>query len=122
VRAARYPLLPSHPQHELAASQMTLGGTLVTLDLAVGDGVDVAGPEAQAAAFRFMNALRLFTCSNNLGDAKSISTHPATTTHNKMTPEGRAEVGISETTVRLSIGLEDVEDLRADLDQALALV
>ncbi|WP_297082148.1 O-succinylhomoserine sulfhydrylase [uncultured Demequina sp.] len=122
VSVARYPLLPSHPQHELAAAQMTLGGTLVTLDLAVGDGVDVAGPEAQAAAFRFMNALRLFTCSNNLGDAKSISTHPATTTHNKMSPEGRAEVGISETTVRLSIGLEDVEDLRADLDQALALV
>ena len=122
VAVARYPLLPSHPQHESARAQMTLGGTLVTLDLALGDGVDVAGPEAQAAAFRFMNALRLFTISNNLGDAKSISTHPATTTHNKMTPQARAEVGISETTVRLSIGLEDVEDLRADLDQALATV
>ncbi len=122
VSVARYPLLPSHPQYECAAKQMTLGGTLVTLDLAVGDGVDVAGPEAQAAAFRFMNALRLFTISNNLGDAKSISTHPATTTHNKMTPAERASVGISETTVRLSVGLEDVEDLRSDLDQALAHV
>ena len=122
VSVARYPLLPSHPQHDSAVKQMTLGGTLITLDLAVGDGVDVAGPQAQAAAFRFMNALRLFTISNNLGDAKSISTHPATTTHNKMTPQARAEVGISETTVRLSIGLEDVEDLRADLDQALARV
>ena len=122
VAVARYPLLPSHPQCASARQQMTLGGTLVTLDLAVGDGVDVSGAEAQAAAFRFMNALRLFTISNNLGDAKSISTHPATTTHNKMTPEGRAEVGISETTVRLSIGLEDVEDLRSDLEQALSQV
>ncbi|MFW2512487.1 O-succinylhomoserine sulfhydrylase [Demequina sp. SO4-13] len=122
VALARYPLLPSHPQYERAARQMTIGGTLVTLDLSVGDGVDIAGPESQAAAFRFMNALRLFTISNNLGDAKSISTHPATTTHNKMTPEARASVGISETTVRLSIGLEDVEDLRADLEQALAHV
>ena len=122
IRAARYPLLPSHPQFELAKEQMTLGGTLVTVDLDLGDGVDPAGPEAQAAAFRFQNALQLFTISNNLGDAKSISTHPATTTHNKLTPQERAGVGISETTVRLSVGLEDVEDLRNDLEQALAHV
>ncbi|MDE0571958.1 O-succinylhomoserine sulfhydrylase [Demequina sp. B12] len=122
VESVRYPLLPSHPQHERAVKQMTLGGTLVTLNLAVGDGTDPAGAEAQAAAFRFMNALKLFTPSNNLGDAKSISTHPATTTHNKLTPEGRAEVGIYETTVRLSIGLEDVEDLRRDLEGALDAV
>ncbi|MFV0634557.1 O-succinylhomoserine sulfhydrylase [Demequina sp.] len=122
VRIARYPLHPSHPQYELAVKQMSLGGTLITLDLDLSPDVDVAGAEAQAAAFRFMNGLQLFTCSNNLGDAKSISTHPATTTHNKLTPEGRAEVGISETTVRLSIGLEDVEDLRADLEQALSRV
>lgn len=122
VRSARYPLLPSHPQYELAKEQMSLGGTLVTVTLDPGPGVDPTGPEAQAAAFRFQNALRLFTISNNLGDAKSISTHPATTTHNKLSVEERTHLGIYETTVRLSIGLEDVDDLRADLEQALAQV
>ncbi|WP_061963082.1 O-succinylhomoserine sulfhydrylase [Demequina aurantiaca] len=122
VALARYPLLPSHPQYELAASQMTLGGTLVTIDVALPPGTDPAGSEARAAAFRFMNALELFEVSNNLGDAKSISTHPATTTHNKMTPEARAAVGMSEATVRLSIGLEEREDLRADLERALAAI
>ncbi|WP_062070872.1 O-succinylhomoserine sulfhydrylase [Demequina sediminicola] len=122
IKSARYPLLPSHPQHEQAVKQMTLGGTLVTIDLELGDDIDPAGPEAQAAAFRFINALKLFTPSNNLGDAKSISTHPATTTHNKLTADARAEVDIYETTVRLSVGLEDVEDLRADLEQALKAV
>jgi len=122
VAVARYPLLPSHPQYELAKSQMTLGGTLVTIDVAIPEGTDPAGTEARAAAFRFMNALELFEVSNNLGDAKSICTHPATTTHNKLTPEGRAAVGISEATVRLSIGLEEFEDLRADLAQALDTV
>jgi O-succinylhomoserine sulfhydrylase len=119
VAVTRYPLLPSHPQYELATTQMTLGGTLVTIDVALPEGTDPAGLEARAAAFRFMNALDLFEISNNLGDAKSISTHPATTTHNKLTPEARAAVGISEATVRLSIGLEDAEDLRADLERAL---
>jgi len=122
VAVARYPLLASHPQHELAKSQMTLGGTLVTIDIALAAGTDPAGPVARAAAFRFMNALDLFQVSNNLGDAKSISTHPATTTHNKLTPEGRAAVGISEATVRLSIGLEEFEDLRADLERALSAI
>lgn len=122
VAVARYPLLPSHPQFKLAQSQMTLGGSLVTIDMATPEGMDPAGPEARAAAFRFMNALDLFTISNNLGDAKSISTHPASTTHNKLTPEARALVGISEATVRLSIGLEDVEDLKADLERALAAI
>lgn len=120
VAVTRYPLLPSHPQYELAKSQMTLGGTLVTIDVALPDGTDPAGAEARAAAFRFMNALDLFEVSNNLGDAKSISTHPATTTHNKLSAEARAAVGMSEATVRLSIGLEDLEDLRADLERALA--
>lgn len=73
----------------------------------------------RAAAFRFMNALRLFDISNNLGDAKSLATHPATTTHSRLTPEERAAVGISDGFVRLSIGLEDVEDLKEDLAQAL---
>lgn len=73
----------------------------------------------RAAAFRFMNAFRLFDISNNLGDAKSLATHPATTTHSRLTPEERAAVGISDGFVRLSIGLEDVEDLKEDLAQAL---
>ncbi|WP_084102396.1 O-succinylhomoserine sulfhydrylase [Demequina sp. NBRC 110051] len=122
IASLRYPLLPSHPHHERAVRQMTLGGTLVTVDLFVGEGVDRASAAAQEAAFRFQNGLQLFTISNNLGDAKSISTHPATTTHNKLSVEERAAVDIYETTVRLSIGLESVEDLRADLDRALALV
>lgn len=122
VKAARYPLLPSHPHYALAKEQMTLGGTLVTVTLDLGPDVDPTSPQAQAAAFRFQNALQLFTISNNLGDAKSISTHPATTTHNKLSPAERAHLGIYETTIRLSIGLEDVDDLRADLEQALAQV
>ncbi|WP_084075363.1 O-succinylhomoserine sulfhydrylase [Demequina sp. NBRC 110052] len=119
VAVARYPLLPSHPQYELARRQMTLGGTLVTIDIALPDGVDPHGPEAKAATFRFMDALRVIDISNNLGDAKSIATHPATTTHRKLGAEGRAAVGMCEATVRLSIGLEDVEDLREDLERAL---
>jgi O-succinylhomoserine sulfhydrylase len=122
VAVARYPLLPSHPQYERATSQMTLGGTLVTIDIALPDGVDPHGPEAKAAAFRFMDALQVIDISNNLGDAKSIATHPATTTHRKLGAEGRAAVGMCDATVRLSIGLEDVEDLREDLERALAAV
>jgi O-succinylhomoserine sulfhydrylase len=72
------------------------------------------------AAFRFMNALQIVKISNNLGDAKSLVTHPATTTHQRLTPEARAELGIFDNSVRLSIGLEDVRDLTADLEQALA--
>ena len=67
-----------------------------------------------------INALRIFKISNNLGDAKSLITHPATTTHQRLTPEVRAELGIFDNSLRLSIGLEDVEDLKTDLDQALA--
>ncbi|WP_062290826.1 O-succinylhomoserine sulfhydrylase [Demequina phytophila] len=119
VAIARYPLLPSHPQYERATAQMTMGGTLVTIDIALPDGVDPHGPEAKAATFRFLDALRVIDISNNLGDAKSIATHPATTTHRKLGPERRAAVGMCEATVRLSIGLEDVEDLREDLARAL---
>jgi O-succinylhomoserine sulfhydrylase len=73
------------------------------------------------AAFRFMNALQIFKISNNLGDAKSLITHPATTTHQRLSPEVRAELGIFDRSLRLSIGLEEVGDLIADLDQALAV-
>jgi O-succinylhomoserine sulfhydrylase len=105
-----YPGLPSHPQHALAMRQMQAGGSLISFEVKGG----------KAAAYRFLNALRLIDISNNLGDAKSMATHPATTTHQRMTAEARAEIGIHDQAVRLSIGLEDVGDLIADLDQALA--
>lgn len=114
VAQVRYPFLPSHPQHDLARAQMTGGGTVVTLQLDAPDG------EGKKAAFRFLDALRIADISNNLGDAKSLVTHPATTTHRRLSPEARAALGIQDSVVRLSVGLEDVEDLREDLDQALA--
>lgn len=107
-----YPGLPSHPQYELARRQMSAGGTVVAFDIA-GD---------KAACFRFLDALRLVDISNNLGDAKSIITHPATTTHSRLKPEARAELGISDGLVRLSAGLEAEADLLRDLDRALAQV
>nr|WP_218022746.1 O-succinylhomoserine sulfhydrylase [Cellulomonas biazotea] len=118
VESVRYPFLPSHPQHDLARAQQTGGGTVVTLNLRVPEGADA--DVAKKSTFAFLDALRIVDLSNNLGDAKSIVTHPATTTHRKLGPEGRSRVGIAESTVRLSVGLEDVEDLRDDLSQALA--
>jgi O-succinylhomoserine sulfhydrylase len=109
VARVLYPTRKDHPQHELAMKQMSGGGTVVALDLAGG----------KQAAFRFANALRIMKISNNLGDAKSLITHPATTTHQRLSPEARAEMGIGEGLLRLSIGLEDVEELWADLAQAL---
>ncbi len=118
VESVRYPFLSSHPQHDLARAQQTGGGTVVTLNLRVPEGADA--DVAKKSTFAFLDALRIVDLSNNLGDAKSIVTHPATTTHRKLGPEGRSRVGIAESTVRLSVGLEDVEDLRDDLSQALA--
>ena len=109
IAQVRYPFLPSHPQHELAKSLMSGGGSVVTFDLIPG-----------ADAFAVLDALKLIDISNNLGDVKSIVTHPATTTHRKLGEEGRAACGISETSVRFSVGLEEVADLRDDLDQAFA--
>jgi O-succinylhomoserine sulfhydrylase len=106
----RYPWLPSHPQHDLARRQMLGGGTVVTFTI---DG-------GKDEAFAVMNALRLVDISNNLGDAKSLTTHPATTTHRRLGPEARAAAGIQDGTIRISVGLEDTDDLLADLDQALA--
>jgi O-succinylhomoserine sulfhydrylase len=110
VARVYYPGRSDHPQSQLAGRQMAGGGPLVALEVKGG----------KEAAFRFMNALEIFKISNNLGDAKSLVTHPATTTHQRLTPEVRAELGIFDNSVRLSIGLEDVRDLQADLDQALA--
>ncbi|MFN3606591.1 MAG: PLP-dependent transferase, partial [Cypionkella sp.] len=106
----RYPALASHPQHALAMAQMDgSGGTLVTFDL-------VGGKDA---AFAFCNALDIIKISNNLGDAKSIATHPATTTHSRLTPEQKDQQGITPGLIRLSVGLEDTDDLIADLTSAL---
>jgi O-succinylhomoserine sulfhydrylase len=105
-----YPWRADHPQHELARRQMKGGGTLVTFALAGG----------REAAFAFMNRLRLIRISNNLGDSKSLITHPASTTHSRIGAEERARLGIEEGVVRLSVGLEAAEDLIADLGQALA--
>lgn len=104
-----YPARSDHPHHALAMSQMSAGGTLVAFELAGG----------KAAAFRAMNAFRLIAVSNNLGDAKSLVTHPATTTHMRIGADERARLGITDGVVRLSVGLEDVADLTDDLSQAL---
>jgi O-succinylhomoserine sulfhydrylase len=117
IARVRYPFLASHPQHDLARAQMSGGGTVVTFDLAVPDGT--APDAAKEVTFAFLDALAVIDISNNLGDAKSIVTHPATTTHRKLGPAGRAAVGIAETTVRLSVGLEDPLDLIDDLERAL---
>jgi O-succinylhomoserine sulfhydrylase len=109
VKRVLHPWLESHPQHDLARRQMTGGGTVVTFEIEGG----------KAEAFALINALRLVDISNNLGDAKSLTTHPATTTHRRLSEEDRAAVGIVDGTVRLSVGLEDAADLIADLDQAL---
>ncbi len=107
-----YPGLPSHPQYALARRQMREGGTLIAFDIAGG----------KEACFRFLDALRLVDISNNLGDSKSLVTHPATTTHSRLKPEERALLGIGDGLVRLSAGLEAEADLLADIDQALAAV
>lgn len=109
IKRVLYPLRTDHPQHDLARKQMTGGGQIVTFDL---DG-------GKAETFRFLNALKIARISNNLGDAKSLVTHPATTTHQRLKPEARAELGIGDGTVRLSVGLEAAEDLIADLEGAL---
>ncbi|NEX45546.1 O-succinylhomoserine sulfhydrylase [Pseudotabrizicola algicola] len=105
-----YPGLASHPQHGLAMAQMGSGGTLVTFDIAAG----------KEAAFRFMNALEIAKISNNLGDAKTIATHPATTTHQRLPQDQKDALGITPGLIRLSVGLEDADDLIADLQAALA--
>ena len=107
-----YPGLPTHPQYDLAQAEMAAGGTVLSFDLKGG----------QATAFRFLNALKIITISNNLGDAKSIVTHPATTTHQRLPDDQKAALGITPGLVRLSVGIEDPDDLIADLRQALDAV
>ncbi len=109
VTRVLYPFRPDHPQHNLARSQMDGGGGVVTFDVAGG----------KQAAFSFANALKLIDISNNLGDSKTLVTHPETTTHQKLTSQARAALGINSGTLRISVGLEDADDLCEDLDQAL---
>jgi O-succinylhomoserine sulfhydrylase len=104
-----YPGLASHPQHAVTARLLERGGTVLAFEIAGG----------RSAAFRFLNALEVVTISNNLGDAKSIVTHPATTTHQRLPDAQKAALGITPGLVRLSVGLEDVADLLADLRRAL---
>jgi len=108
VRQVRYPGRTDHPQHGIAARQMSGGGSLVALDLG-----------SREAAFRFLNALEIVDISNNLGDAKSMATHPTTTTHRSMTEEERLEIGLTPGWVRISVGLEGPGDLTRDLTRAL---
>ena len=109
VRKVIFPGLPDHPQFRLVEQQMSGPGTIVAVELE-GD---------QARAFRFINSLQMIDISNNLGDAKSMVTHPASTTHQRLNDRERAELGINGNLVRFSIGLEDVEDIKDDLAQAL---
>ena len=112
LSAVRYPFLPSHPQHELARAQMSQGGGIVVLELT--GGLD--------AGRRFLDAVQMVSHSANLGDTRTIVTHPASTTHSRLTPAERAAVGISDGLIRVSVGLEHVGDIIADLEQALTRV
>jgi O-succinylhomoserine sulfhydrylase len=111
VTRVLYPGRKDHPQHALAMRQMSGGSTLIAFDLTGG----------KERAFRALNRLTLIDISNNLGDSKSLITHPATTTHQRLSPEERARLGITDGLLRLSVGLEDPQDLIEDLAQALRL-
>lgn len=109
IKSVRFPGLKSHPDYALAKKQMSGGGTTI--------GFEFKG--SQKDAFKFMDALRIIDISNNLGDSKSLITHPASTTHRRLSPEVQAEMGIKPAVLRLSVGLEFVDDLIKDIDQAL---
>lgn len=106
----KYPFLPTHPQYELAKKQMKLGGGLVVFEL--GGGVE--------RGKRFLDALKMISFSANLGDTRTIATHPASTTHSKLSPDERKAVGITDGLIRVSVGLEHLDDIIADLEQAIA--
>jgi O-succinylhomoserine sulfhydrylase len=110
VKSVIYPHLSGHPQAELCRKQMRLGGTMVTFEVEGG----------KEAAFRVLRALKIIDISNNLGDVKSLMTHPASTTHRNIGADARAMMGVSDGMLRLSVGLEEVDDLLADLNRALS--
>ena len=110
VKSVKYPGLKSHPDYVTVRKQMTGGGSTI--------GIEFKG--SQQEVFAFMNKLRVIDISNNLGDSKSLITHPSSTTHRRLTPEVQAEMGITASVLRLSVGLEHSSDLIKDLEQALA--
>ena len=109
IKSVRYPGLDSHPDRAVIKKQMKAGGTTI--------GIEFAG--SQKDAFKFMDSLRIIDISNNLGDSKSLITHPVSTTHRRLSPEIQAEMGITPSVLRLSVGLEDIQDLLKDISQAL---
>ena len=109
IKSVRYPGLSSHPDYEVIKKQMKSGGTTI--------GIEFSG--TQKDAFKFMDSLKVIDISNNLGDSKSLITHPASTTHRRLTPEVQLEMGITPSVLRLSVGLEHIDDLLKDLSQAL---
>lgn len=109
IKLVKYPFLPSHPQFEIAKKQMKQGGGIVTI--VVNGGIE--------GARKFMDGLKMFSISANLADTRSIATHPATSTHSKLTEEERNIVGIEQGSIRLSIGLEHIDDILKDIEQAL---
>lgn len=109
VEFVKYPFLSSHPQHQLALKQMKHGGGIVTFEIK--GGID--------RGRKFLNALKMLSHSANLGDARSVATHPASTTHSKLTDNERLAVGISPGLIRISVGLENIQDIIADIDQAI---
>jgi O-succinylhomoserine sulfhydrylase len=110
IKRVRYPGLKSHPDYEIAQRQMSGGGSTI--------GIEFEGGRDEV--FNFMNSLRVIDISNNLGDSKSLITHPASTTHRRLAPEIQAEMGITDSVLRLSVGLEHSSDLVADIEQALS--
>lgn len=109
IKSVRYPGLKSHPDYEVINKQMKAGGTTIGIEFAC----------KQSDAFKFMDSLRVIDISNNLGDSKSLITHPASTTHRRLSPDVLAEMGITPSVLRLSVGLEHIDDLIKDIDQAL---
>ena len=109
VNFVKYPFLKSHPQYEIAEKQMKLGGNIVAFE--VKGGIE--------AGRKFLNNIKMCSLSANLGDTRTIVTHPASTTHSRLSESDRLEVGITDGLVRCSVGLENVEDIIADLKQAL---
>jgi O-succinylhomoserine sulfhydrylase len=109
VKNVKYPFLKSHPSYKIAQKQMLKGGGIVTFEMI--DGLEQGK--------KFLNSIEMLSLSANLGDTRSIATHPASTTHAKLTPEARAEAGISDGLVRISVGLEHIDDIRKDIEQAI---
>jgi O-succinylhomoserine sulfhydrylase len=109
LNSIKYPFHPSHPMYDVAKKQMKRGGGLITFDLKGG----------LESGTRFLNALKMLTLTSNLGDTRSIASHPASTTHAKLTAEEQLGVGITPGLIRISVGLENIEDIKSDILQAL---